>query len=137
MFRNQAVIHQVLQVFLGEVICVGLMLGIYAIAGYLTKSVLWGAAFGCLMAFLNFFFLSVAVSRAADRAETTGQSAKAQVFVQVSSLLRLLAIAVLYIVVLRNGSCDPVAAILPLVFVQISILMLEFFRKDKDGAKQK
>lgn len=130
MFRNRAVIIQVLQVFLGIVICTGLMLGVYALIGQFSLPVLWGALLGCLIAGLNFLFLSIGVTRAADRAEATGEAAKATLAVRSSSTIRMLALAAIYIVILKSGVCDPLAAVLPLIFVRISITMLEFFRKD-------
>ena len=65
-----------------------------------------------------------------------GEAVKARVSVQVMALVRLLLLAVLYILILKSGACDPIAAILPLLFLQLSIVLTEFFRKDKgDGAK--
>lgn len=115
---------------------VALMLGVYGLIGRFSRQVLLGALIGGALAMLNFLLLSVTVSRAADRAETTGEAVKARVSVQVMALVRLLLLAVLYILILKSGACDPIAAILPLLFLQLSIVLTEFFRKDKgDGAK--
>ena len=48
------------------------------------------------------------------------------------------ALVIFYILIFRAKLCDPVAAILPLLFAQISLKLIEFFRKDpakseKDG----
>ena len=45
-------------------------------------------------------------------------------------MLRLIVLAAVYIVVLKTTTLDPLAAVLPLVFVQLSIYITEFFRKD-------
>ena len=68
-------------------------------------------------------------------AAETGDAAKAKLSVQSSSVIRMLVMAALYIVILKSGKCDPLAAILPLVFVQISISVTEFFRKEAAKSK--
>ena len=130
MFRNRDVIRQVGCVALGEVVCVALMLLVYALLGQFTAMVLRGALLGCLLAILNFFLLSVVVTRAADRAASTGESARAAFSVQFSAVWRLLGMAAILIAVFRAGLCDPVAALLPLLFIQASIYLTEFFRRD-------
>ena len=136
MFHNKEAIRQILRVLAGEAACVALMLGVCGLIGRFSRQVLLGALIGGALAMLNFLLLSVTVSRAADRAETTGEAVKARVSVQVMALVRLLLLAVLYILILKSGACDPIAAILPLLFLQLSIVLTEFFRKDKgDGAK--
>ena len=47
-------------------------------------------------------------------------------------------LVIFYILIFRAKLCDPVATILPLLFAQISLKLIEFFRKDpakseKDG----
>jgi hypothetical protein len=134
-FHNKAAIKQLVGVCIGEVICICLMLGVYAIIGRFTVKVLLGAVCGGVLSLLNFLFLSITVSRAADRAEKTGEASKAKLSVQSSSVIRMLVLAVAYIAILKAGLCEPIAAILPLVFVQISITLMEYFRKD--GGEQK
>ena len=134
MFHNNAAIRQVLRIAAGEAVCILLMLGVYAVIGRLTAAVVIGAVFGGIVSVGNFLALSITVSRAADRAES-GEPEKGKLSVQASSVLRLLVLGALYVIVLRAGVCDPVAAILPLLFIQISINIIEYFRKD--GEKQK
>lgn len=135
MYRNRDVIRQIGRVALGEVVCVAIMLGVYALLGYFTTKVLLGALLGCLLAILNFFFLSMAVTRAIDRAATTGEAAKAKLSVQSSSTLRLLAMAVVLFIAFQADVCDPLASLLPLLFLQISMNIMEFFRKDGEKSK--
>ena len=115
---------------MGEAACVALMLLVYALLGQFTVMVLRGALLGCLLAILNFFLLSVVVTRAADRAAATGESARAAFSVQFSAVWRLLGMAAILIMVFRANLCDPVAALLPLLFIQVSIYLTEFFRRD-------
>jgi hypothetical protein len=135
MFRNSAAIKQFLYVSIGETICVALMLGVYALIGKFSTSVLVGAIFGEVATLLYFLSITVVVSMAADKAENTGQAAKAKLTVQSSSTIRLLALAVIYIIVLKAKICDPIAAVLPLIFLRISITLMEFFRRDGEDKK--
>ncbi len=135
MFKNEDVIRQVGRMALGEIVCVAIMLGVYAALGYFTLKVLWGALLGCLLAILNFLFLSMAVTRAIEQATTTGEAAKAKLSVQSSAGIRLLVMAVVLFVAFRAEVCDPIAALLPLLFMQLSMNVIEFFRKDGEKSK--
>ena len=106
------------------------MMIVYAVLGRWSVMVLRGALLGCMLAILNFFLLSVVVTRAADRAATTGDAAGATLSVRFSAVWRLLGMAVILIVAFRAELCDPVAALLPLLFIQLSINLTEFFRRD-------
>ena len=48
-------------------------------------------------------------------------------------MIRLLVLAVIYIVLFRAKVCDPVAALLPLLLAQVALKLVEFFRKDDKG----
>ena len=79
-----------------------------------------------------------AVSNALDRAANGGSPQKAQLEIQTSSVVRPVVLVIFYILIFRAKLCDPVAAILPLLFAQVSLKLIEFFRKDpaeseKDG----
>lgn len=135
--KNKAVLLQVLRIFLCELVCIAVMLAVYYFINKLSPAVWLGALAGGLVAIGNFFFLSIAVSRAADRAEAGGKEAavKATVSVQRNSVLRKIVLIVIYIILLKSGYFDLPATVLPLVFVQVSIYVTEFFRKG--GAKTK
>ena len=68
-----------------------------------------------------------------DAAALGGSPQKAQLEIQTSSVVRPLVLALIYIVLFRAKVCDPVAALLPLLFAQVAIKVLEFFRNDKKG----
>lgn len=130
MFHNDAAIRQFFRVSLGVLGLTALEVCVYALLGRFSVNVLLGAIFGMAVSCANFLALTVTVSRAADRAEAGGDPAKAKAAVQGSSVLRLLILAVLYILVLKNTALDPLAAILPLIFVQMTIYLTEFFRRE-------
>lgn len=114
------------------------MLAVYALAGYYTTEVLVGALIGFVLAMGNFLALSITVSNALDRAANGGSPQKAQLEIQTSSVVRPVVLVIIYILLFRAKLCDPVAAILPLLFAQVCIKLIEFFRKEptkdkKDG----
>ena len=135
MFRNNEEIKQFLKVSVWELVCVAIMFLVYKLIGKLTSKVILGGIFGAVVSLANFLLLTIVVTRAAEKAEKDGNAAKAKLSVQASSVYRLLGIAVLYIIVLKAGVCDPIASILPLPFTQLSINLMEFFRRDGDKNK--
>ena len=105
---------------------------------YYTTEVLVGALIGFVLAMGNFLALSITVSNALDRAANGGSPQKAQLEIQTSSVVRPVVLVIIYILLFRAKLCDPVAAILPLLFAQVCIKLIEFFRKEptkdkKDG----
>ena len=132
MQKNRGVLRQVGGLAAALLVCIAVMLAVYALLGRLDRMVLLGALFGWLLAVGNFLSLSITVSNALDRA-ANGSPQKAQLEIQTSSVVRPLVLAVIYIVLFRAKVCDPVAALLPLLFAQVAIKVLEFFRNDKKG----
>ena len=133
MQKNRGVLRQVGGLAAALLVCIAVMLAVYALLGRLDRMVLLGALFGWLLAIGNFLSLSITVSNALDRAANGGSPQKAQLKIQTSSVVRPLVLAVIYIVLFRAKVCDPVAALLPLLFAQVAIKVLEFFRNDKKG----
>ncbi len=116
---------------LGLVICITAMFGIYALLGWLDREVLLGGILGGVLALLNFFFMAVGTSLAADKAEA--QDVKGgKALLQMSMLLRYLVLFVVLFAGARSGYCDAIAMVLPLVFVRPILSFGEFFRKTGD-----
>ena len=133
MQKNRGVLRQVGGLAAALLVCIAVMLAVYALLGRLDRMVLLGALFGWLLAIGNFLSLSITVSNALDRAANGGSPQKAQLEIQTSSVVRPLVLAVIYIVLFRAKVCDPVAALLPLLFAQVAIKVFEFLRNDKKG----
>lgn len=131
MQKRQELRRQIGSLALALLVCVGVMLGFYALANALTRNVLLGALIGLALALGNFVILSVTVSNAIDRAARDGESKRAKLEIQSSALLRPIVLLAIYVALFRTNICDPVAALLPLLFAQIAIKVLEFFRKDE------
>lgn len=117
-------------VAVGEFICSAAMVAVFAALGYYESGVLWSAVAGSLIMIVNYFFMAVTVSLAADRAER-GDVQQAQKMVQLSSTVRLLLMGVAMYVGVKLGA-NIIALALPLVFARPILMLAEFFRKKGD-----
>ena len=115
-------------VLIGEILCLGLMLGIYALLGYFSMKVLWGGIVGMILSVLNFFLMAANAMMAADKA--VNQDVKGgQKQIKASYTMRMALIFVVLFAFVKSGLCDPLASVLPLIFVRPVITIAEFFRK--------
>ena len=80
--------------------------------------------------------LSITVSNAMNRAANGGSPQKAQLEIQTSSVVRPVILVIIYILLFRVELCDPLAAILPLLFAQVCIKLIDFFRPDPRAAQK-
>ncbi len=115
-------------VAVGVAVCSAIMTAVFALLGYFDRSVLLGAMIGTLMAILNFFFMAMNASQAADKA--LRQDIKGgKSLVQISYMVRLAAIFLILLACVKSGLCNALASVLPMVFVRPVITVAEFFRK--------
>ena len=117
-------------VAVGELICSGLMVGVFALLGYFKMNVLWGALAGSCVMIVNYFFMAVTVSLAADRAEQ-GDPQAGQRMVQLSSTVRLVLMGLSLFLGIKLGA-NVIALVLPLAFQRPILMLAEFFRKKGD-----
>lgn len=128
MDSRKFVIKQTLLVLGGQAVCVGLMLGIFALLGKFSQAVLLGGIFGGIIATLNFFFMAIAATIASDKA--VAQDVKGgQATIQISYIARLVVMAVVLFALVKSGLCDVFTVVLPLVFTRPILTLFEFFRK--------
>ena len=121
-------------VAVGLLLCVGAMLGVCALLDYWNLQVLLGGLLGGLLALLNFFFMAVGTSLAADKAEN--QDVKGgKALLQMSMWIRYAVLAVVLFALLKSGVCAAIPLLLPLVFVRPILTFGEFFRKSGDKNK--
>jgi len=113
---------------IGELICVALMCGVYALLGKFSIRVVLGGLVGLLVATGNFFALAVVATLASDKAEA-GDPASGQKLMRSSYPIRLLVMAGVLILCAKSGFFDVIALVLPLVFVRPILTIAEFFRK--------
>ena len=138
MQKHRDIFEQTGRLAVAVALCIAAMLAVYALAGRFDNAVLIGALVGFVLAMGNFLSLSITVSNALDRSANGGSPQKAQLEIQTSSVVRPVVLVIIYILLFRAKLCDPVAAILPLLFAQVCIKLIEFFRKEptkdkKDG----
>ena len=128
MYIRNPVYRETAAIAVGEVLCVGLMLGVYALAGQLDRAAVLGGVLGGVLAICNFFFMAVGASLAADRAEQ--QNVKGgTALVRMSFLLRYLVLFLILFAAAKSGRFQVLALVLPLVFVRPILMLGEFFRK--------
>lgn len=128
MESRKIVFHETGIIAIGEVICLALMLAVYALLGRFSREVLLGGIIGALLAVLNFFFMAMGASMAADKA--VNQDVKGgQKQIKLSYFMRMFAIFVILLACVKSGLCNALASVLPLLFVRPVITVAEFFRK--------
>lgn len=112
----------------GQVICVGAMYGIFALLGAFDSTVLLGGIVGAVLSLLNFFFMAVGATIAADKA--TNQNVNGgKATIKTSYTLRMVLLALVLFAFAKSGLCNVLAMVLPLAFVRPIITVAEFFRK--------
>lgn len=128
MESRKFVLKETGMVAVGQAICVAVMIGLFALLGHYDKTVLLGGIFGGVLAVLNFFFMAVGATLAADKAEK--QDVKGgQALVQSSYALRMVLLCVILFALVKSGLCNVIAVVLPLAFTRPIISIGEFFRK--------
>jgi cobalamin synthase len=115
---------------LGEVLCSAVMVGIFAALGYFSITVLVSALAGCFVITLNYLFMAITVSLAADRA-AQGDVEQGKKMISLSSTVRLVCMGIVLLVALKLGA-NAIALLLPLVFLRPILMLVEFFGKKVD-----
>ena len=115
-------------VLVGQVVCIGIMVAVYALLGAFSEKVVLGGIVGGVLALLNFFFMAVAASVAADKAEQ-GDAQGGKKLVQFSYPVRTALLAIILFLCAKSGRFDLIALVLPLLFVRPTLMITEFFRK--------
>ena len=132
MDSRKTVCKETLVVLIGLLICTGIMFGIYALLGYFSIKVLLGGLVGAAAAVANFFFMAVAVSLAADKAQQQDVEG-GQKLIKGAYPIRLLLLAVVLFACGKSGYFNILALVLPLAFVRPVLTVAEFFRKKEVG----
>jgi hypothetical protein len=131
MDSRKIVIRETATVAVGELLLCAATVGVFAALGYFNMNVLWGSLTGCLVMILNYFFMAVAVSLAADRAEQ-GDVETAKKMIQLSSTVRLVVMGVALVVAIKLGA-NVLALLLPMLYARPIVLVAEFFRKKENA----
>ena len=128
MEARKYVLKQTGIVVLGQAVCVTAMIGIFALLGYFDYTVVLGGIMGAVVAALNFLFMAIGVSLAADKAQE--QNVKGgKSLVTGSYMIRIVLMFVVLFACARSGHFHVIALVLPLIFVRPIITVAEFFQK--------
>lgn len=121
-------------VLAGVMVCVALMVGVYAMIGKFALSVVLGGIVGGVLATANFFFMAMSADLAADKAEQDNVKG-GEALMRSSYVVRLVVLAVLLYACAKSGWFNLLALVLPLVFVRPVLSVIEFFRKPGETKK--
>ncbi len=129
---NRKIVWQETQVIiLGQLLCCGLLVGIYALLGRFSLPVVLSALAGGVLATLNFFVMALCADMAADKGQSRDVSG-GQALIQLSYISRMALLFLILVLCAKSGLFDLVALVLPLVFVR-PILTAAEFRNQKGG----
>lgn len=132
MESRKFIIQQTGILTLWHLVCLGAMVGIFALLGYWGWDVVIGGAVGTLLAILNFFFMAISADMAADKA--VNQDVKGgKGLVRSSYTLRLVVLALVLFAFGKSGICNIFALVLPLVFTRPILSITQFFRKSGES----
>lgn len=144
-----AIRQETLRMAIGVAILTVLMVGVFLIIGMFDATVLAGAVFGGAFAVLNFFLMAISVQKAAELMngvqlppEEVGEdgetvdkplspeATKARQKMQLSYTGRMLLTVVFAIIALLVPAIHPVAALIPLLFPRIVIMIQGLVQKN-------
>lgn len=128
MDSRKLVLKETAVVAIGQAICVGAMLGIYALLGKFPQSVWLGGIAGGVLSILNFFFMAISAMKAADKAVEENVKG-GQLTMRLSYIVRLAVLFIVLFALVKSGLCDVLATVLPLLFVRPVLFVADFFRK--------
>lgn len=132
MDSRKFVLKETAIVALGQALCCAAMIGIFALLGHFDRSVLIGGIAGGLLAVLNFFFMAIGASIAADKAQA--QNVKGgQATIQMSYIARLVVLFIILFALVKSGLCNVITVVLPLAFTRPILTIGEFFRKSGEN----
>ena len=130
MDSRKDVMKELLLVTVGVLLCSAIMVGVFALLGKFSVNVLISALAGSFIIILNYFFLAVTVTLAADKAQA-GKTDEAKKMMRLSPMVRLVVMAAALFIGIKAGG-NVIALVLPLVFLRPVLMVGEFFRKKGD-----
>lgn len=131
MDSRKIVFQETAVVAIGEIIGIAAMFGIFALLGRFDTAVLLGGLVGGVLSILNFLFMAIGASLAADKAQA--QDVKGgKSLLQTSMMLRYVVLFVVLFACAKSGLFNVIALVVPLIFVRPTITVAEFFRKKEE-----
>ncbi len=121
-------IRETLYILIGVAVLTVVMFAVYAMLGRLNLPVILGGVVGAVLSVGNFFFMAVAATLAADKAEKQDISGGTNLM-RASYPVRILILGGALLLCGFSGYFDLIALVLPLAFVRPVITLGAFFRK--------
>lgn len=115
---------------IGQVICTGIMLAVFALLHKFDLSVVLGGLAGIVLALGNFFATAMIASLAADKAERQ-DVAGGQKLLKASYPIRFVALGVLLVLCAVSKWFNLLALVLPLAYMPVILLILAAIQKKK------
>ena len=128
---SKSVKTDVLRVALGNFILAAVEVALFALFGFFSLEVLFGALLGAAFVSLSFLWLAFSVSK---NVEKDPENARKRV--SASYTYRLLAACIMIIVAVKAPLFNPLAAIIPLLYQRIVVTVVGNMRCKEDGKKE-
>jgi len=113
---------------IGQAVGIGAIIGVAFLLGKFDYTVVLGAVAGALVATLNFFFMAIGLSLAADRAaEQDVKGGKSMI--KSSYMVRTIIMFAVLFACGKSGHFNVIALVVPLVLVRPTLTLAEFFKK--------
>lgn len=125
---TKSVKTDVLRVAAGNFALGAVMVLIFAIAGYFSQRVVWGALLGCSFVSLSFLWLAISVSRNVEK-----DPKNAQQRVSATYTLRLLCAAAVILLAVKAPCFNAIAAIIPLFYQRFVVMFVGKMRTREDN----
>ena len=125
---RKIVLKETAIIAVGETVCCGIMVAVFALLGKFDLTVLWGALAGGILTIVNFFVMAIGTALAADKAQEQNV-AGGKNLLRGSMALRFLVLALFMFALAKSGLCNVFALVLPLAFMRPVLMVVEFFRK--------
>ena len=118
----------------GQLLCIGLMVGIFALTGNFALDVVWGGLMGGALATANFAIMSLAVNKAAEKAQQQ-DVAGGQKLISLSYTLRMALLFGALVLCALSHVFNLIALALPLAFNRPILMLAQYILKRKGDAQ--
>ena len=122
--------QDILIMTLGQFLCIGLMIGIFALTGYFALDVIWGGLMGGALAIANFALMSLAANKAAEKAQQQ-DVAGGQKLITLSYTLRMALLFGALVLCALTKVFNLIALALPLAFNRPILMIAQYIPKRK------
>ena len=116
---NKITFRTQLPVYLAQLALCGAMVGIFALIGKLSSDVIFGALLGTAASLLNYTVMILSLLRA-EKSETPEQG---QMKARANYILRMIVLLIVLVLALKFGPFDPLATLLPLILMRLSLFI--------------